>query len=215
MAAIDTYTIDVEGLEDLIGDITRLTDVQAVKISQAINSTVQEARHIADRRIRKDTAFPAGYLVQGNRGGKLKVTKSATPNDLQAAIRAEFRPTSLARFSAQTSPGLAKRAGGVHVTVKPGSMKFMKKAFLVKLRRGTALTESIHNLGLAIRLKPGENVKNKKVVPASKTNKKWNGVFLLYGPSVDQTFRSVAEQMGPEVKAFLEREYLRLMESQK
>lgn len=99
------------------------------------------------------------------------------------------------------------------MSVKPGSIKFMKKAFLVKLRRGTALTETVHNLGLAIRLKPGENIKNKKAMPASKTNKNWKGVFLLYGPSVDQTFRSVAEQMEPEVKAFLEREYLRLMES--
>lgn len=213
MAAIDTYTIDVEGLEDLIGDITRLTDTQAKTVSQAINSTIQEARRIADRRIRKDTAFPAGYLVQGKKGGKLQVTRTATPNDLQAAIRAEFRPTSLARFSSQKSVGLARRSGGVSVSVKPGSVKFMKKAFLVKLRRGTALTETVHNLGLAIRLKPGENIKNKKAMPASKTNKNWKGVFLLYGPSVDQTFRSVAEQMEPEVKAFLEREYLRLMES--
>lgn len=212
MAADFSYLIRIDGLEELLGDITQLTDRQAKTIAQALNNTIQEARHIADRRIRADIAFPPGYLVQGNKGGKLAIRKTATPNDLQAAILAEFRPTSLARFSSQKNPGLARRAGGVSVSVKPGSVKFMKKAFLVKLRRGSALTETAHNLGLAIRLKPGENVKNKKATPASKSNPKWKGVFLLYGPSVDQTFRKVAEQMGPEVKAFLEREYLRLME---
>ena len=53
MAADFSYLIRIDGLEELLGDITQLTDRQAKTIAQALNNTIQEARHIADRRIRE------------------------------------------------------------------------------------------------------------------------------------------------------------------
>ena len=76
----------------------------------------------------------------------------------------------------------------------------MNRAFLMNLRSG--------NLGLAVRLAPGERIDNKRrMVQMS------NGLYLLYGPSVDQVFRSVAEDVSADAGDFLEQEFLRLTEA--
>lgn len=37
------------------------------------------------------------------------------------------------------------------------------------------------------------------------------GLYLLYGPSVDQVFRDVAKEISPDTADFLEAEFLRLV----
>jgi hypothetical protein len=101
---------------------------------------------------------------------------------------------------------------GVYVQVAPGKSRFMKRAFLMRLPQGSTLTDTIFNLGLAIRLRPGEVLQNK--VSARKVA---SGLYLLYGPSVDQVFRSndgsgVANDMVPEIERDLSAEFLRLLD---
>lgn len=196
------YAVVVEGLEGL-KDIENLPDNIVRAARQAINKTLTRTRTRSAREIRKQVAFPANYLSGQN--GRLAVTGRPQGRQLRGEITGRHRPTSLARF-AKGTPETTRRRGGTPVTVKPGSPQFMQKAFLIRLRAGAAGIDTQHNLGLAIRLKPGESVRNKRIQA-----KKWGGLYLLYGPSIDQVFDDVAEDEVPFIEDFMQSEFFRLM----
>lgn len=151
----------------------------------------------------EEVAFPNGYLMDPKRFG---VTKRATNEDLEARIRARGRPTSLARFASGAAIIGNQSAGrGVSVRVNPNRRRRMQGAFLIRLRAGQGpVTDEAFNLGLAIRLKPGESVRNKThMVPFG------GGLYLLYGPSVDQVFQTVAGEKSVEILDMVTEEFLR------
>lgn len=184
--SVDVELRDVE----LVADYFREAPAVAKRAaSMAINQTVQRVGLGRSRRLMlQQTAFPPGYLTDPSRFG---VQKTANPDDLESIVSARTRPTSLARFAA-----FGAKQGAV-VTVNPGRPKTMSRAFLIRLRNG--------NTGLAIRLRPGEDVQNRRF-PVKRLA---NGLVLLYGPSVDQVFRDVRSEVAPEVLATLESEFLR------
>lgn len=150
--------------------------------------------------VEDEVNFPPGYI---NRD-KLYVSQKARDANLQVVISAAMRPTSLARFvEGDKTPN---RRGGVKVRVKRGgAVRTMDRAFLVKLRAGKTLGENF-NLGLAIRLKEGERIINKREQSAIQLT---HNVYLLYGPSVDQVFSSVAYFSIGEILDLTEAEFLR------
>ena len=184
------YVLVVEGL-DTLGDIESLDADILRNARNAINKTVDRARTASAKAIREDLNFPARYLDQ-----RLTVTERAHGTSLSAKISGRDRPTSLARFASNRS----QAPGKAGVRVKVGlAAKMMKRAFLMKLANG--------NLGLAMRLKEGERLANKKhLVKVGK------GLYLLYGVSVDQAFATVIPGQEEGTATFLEREFLRLME---
>lgn len=199
-----TYVFAVDGLGALqsIADIPN--DV-LVAARQAVNKTTDRARAAAAREIRRQVAFPASYVSGDN--SRLQVIKKASGTDLEGIIQGKQRPTSLARFvKGPLTPGKTP-AQGIQVEVKPGVARFMKGAFLLKLRAGSQALDTQFNLGLAIRTKSGQ-----------KPNRAYNplpigkNLWLLYGPSIDQVFKSVAPDIAPDQARFLEDEFLRLME---
>lgn len=137
-------------------------------------------------------AFPKGYTASKDR---LYVKKRAFNDDLEAIVAARDRPTSLARFSASQNPQTSRRAG-VRVTVHPGSPQTMKSAFLIRLNAGTERSDTNFNLGLAIRLKPGEVIHNKKKQSSVQLD---HNLYLLYGPSIGQVARDVFPEEAPAV----------------
>ena len=186
------YVLVVEGLDGLFDPES--LDARIVQNAvRAINKTAARTRTRSDRDMRQRIMFPARYL-----SNRLRVSRTASRSSLEAVITGRDSPTSLARFSATRNPKAARKAGGVTVTVAPGSTKFMRNAFLLPLRGG--------NLGLATRLKPGESL-NKRYMRRMN-----NGLYLLYGPSVDQVFRNVADNETDEALDYLEREFVRLMD---
>lgn len=199
----DTYVVAVDGLEQL-RDILDLPEAMLLKARQAINTTARRTRAAAAKEIRKQVDFPARYLSD-SQNGRLSISQYASQKSLEAKISGRERPTSLARF-ARGTPESTRKAGGVSVGVKPGSSKWMGKAFLIRLPQGSTLTDTQYNLGLAMRLKPGESIQNKKFVV-----KMGGGLYILYGPSVNQVFREVAEDAAPEAADFLEKEFVRLL----
>lgn len=199
----DAYVVAVEGL-DSIGDIRNLPVAILTKARQAINKTLTHARTQASREIRKQVNFPARYL--SGTDARLTAHPAMTGGTLEAKLRGRNRPTSLARFVTNASASAVRKKGGATLKVNPGRSTFIPKAFLMKLRQGTTMTDTQHNLGLAIRLKPGESVRNKKYMVDV-----GNGLYLLYGPSVNQVFRTVSEDIAPDTANFLEREFSRLM----
>lgn len=197
---MDSYVVAIEGLADS-RPLESLPKKLLTAAARTLNRTADRTRTRAAREILQQVALPASYLNPS--GNRLTVTKKARADDLEAVISGRQRPTSLARFSGNGSPGSA----GVQVTVAPGFAKFMKRAFLIRLRAGTADLDTKSNLGLAMRLRPGESPSNKK-----KMVQMQNGLWLLYGPSVDQVFQSVREDVSPEAMEFAAAEFARLME---
>jgi len=200
------WAVFAEGLEDI--DFSNAGRDILRAASQAINKTTRDKRAKAARAIRDQINLPARYVSPSGKG--LYVSKHASPSSLEGVITARGRPTSLARF-AQGTPRAGK--SGVVVEVQPGRARFMKRAFPIKLPQGSAFDiETKFNLGLAIRLRPGERLQNK--VKARRVEK---GLYLLYGPSVDQVFRAndgdgVANDLVPEIERDLSNEFLRLLD---
>jgi len=199
-----TYAVFVEGLDDL-PDVQNIPAAVTVAARQAVNRATERARTWSAREMREQVAFPARYLSGAD--ARLRITKKATNSSLEGVITGRQRATSLARFSRDRYPASARRRKGVTVQVKPGEAKFMRGAFLVRLNAGAGRTDTQFNLGLAIRVKDGETIRNKKNVTQLDRN-----VYLLYGPSVDQVFRTVREDVVPETRDFLEAEFRRLLD---
>lgn len=194
--------IFVEGIlnpEDLIG----LDEAKIARSAyRAINYSADRARKNSDEAIRRQINLPASYLNPN--GGRLIVKERASTNSLEAVILGRHRPTSLARFVTSD-----KEVGkmGLNVSVKPGNTQEMKRAFLMKLKSGNADIDTKNNLGLAVRLDKGQTPdKAYKPVRVS------DGLFLLYGPSVDQVFKTVRGDVSPQAEQDLGREFLRLLE---
>jgi hypothetical protein len=197
----DIYVVAVDGLAGN-RPLDALPQQVITAALRAINKTSDRARTMAARSIREQVNFPASYLNPSE--GRLKVTAYASQANLKSVISARVRPTMLARFSSGGTVGKA----GVSVEVAPGFAKFMKRAFLIRLpagRGGDVDTKS--NLGLAIRLRPNEVIHNKKVMARIKGN-----LYLLYGPSVSEVFKTVRGDISPLVQDELAAEFSRLIE---
>jgi hypothetical protein len=151
--------------------------------------------------LRTQVAFPDGYLDDPRR---LSVSKRASERDLEGIIEGRKRPTSLARFAVNRGQ-IGRRAASnpVRVRVKPGQTRTIGKGFLIRLRGGAGSDDGASNIGLAIRLKPGERVLNKTAMRPFK-----GGLYLLYGPSVDQVFESAAIDESDSIATDLEAEFV-------
>lgn len=201
----DRWAVFVEGLDDLKQfDGTK----QAIRVaaSRAINKITRDGRVELARDIRDQVNLPASYVAPGQK--RLYVSQAASAGNLEGKITARGRATSLARFV----QGTPRRGQGVRVEVAPGRSRYMKNAFLIRLPAGNSNVDTKYNMGLAIRLRPGEQLRNK--LSARRMEK---GLYLLYGPSVDQIFRArdgsgVAAEKAPKFARDLEREFLRLLE---
>lgn len=200
------FAVFVDGLEvDLLKGLD--SDTRRLAAVRAINKIARDARSEAARLIRQEVNLPAAYVSPNQK--RLWVSKQATRGNLEARIEAQGRSTSLAQF-VRGAPKPGKP--GLYVEVAPGKARFMKRAFLIKLPQGSSpITDTKFNLGLAIRLRPGEALKNK--ISAKRVEK---GLYVLYGPSVNQVFRAndgdgIANEMSPGVAGKLESEFLRLL----
>lgn len=189
---VGTYGFFVEGLGGL-KDIESLDDTIKMMAVRALNRTADRTRTAAGREMLAQINWPASYL---NAPGRFQVTERATRRSLSATITGRRTPTSMARFvmksgkgqtTVEVTPGHAKRIGGGNI----------RSSFLMPLGNG--------NTGLAVRTAGG------KPTGSYKPRRINENLWLIYGPSVDQVFRSVREDVAPEAEEFLEGEFLRLL----
>ncbi|QGF21044.1 hypothetical protein MA12_gp35 [Pectobacterium phage MA12] len=198
-----TVKISADGLLDVQEYFERMPEVTTMAARMAVNDVAERgALKMARDEMMQEVAFPAKYLDNS----RLGVTKKARNNDLEAIITGRKRATSLARFApGQTPASTAKR--GVSVTVQRGRTVTIREGWLVRLKRGASLTEDQYNLGLAVRIRPGEKITGKHT-----SHQSWlvrGSVALLYGPSVDQVFRDVKEDISLPVLDMVATEFLR------
>lgn len=200
------FAVFVEGIEDLQSFQNLKQDIKLAAV-RAINKTARDKRAKAARVIRDQVNLPASYVSPGQK--RLYVSKQAQRGSLEARITARGRATSLARFvQGNPQPGKA----GVNLSVAPGKSRYSRRMFIIRLPGQDGSTDSLRaNLGLAIRLRPGETIKGKNTAIRIA-----RGLYLLYGPSVAQVFRSndgtgVANDLVPEIERDMGNEFLRLL----
>lgn len=196
-----TVRVEVNAIKALNDFLEAAPDITRQSASLAMNTVLpRKGMTRYKKAIRSQVGFPGGYLEDADKFG---VTTFAKPNDLTAAITARQRPTSLARFASGTigQEGVTIRGVG-----KPGSSTKLRRAFMVRLNQGTQLTGENFNLGVAVRV-PGGLTRGKREAGKMVTLSK--DVFLLYGPSVDQVFRSVSVTETPMVLNEIESEFYR------
>ena len=193
-------TVASDDLEGLATYFRTAADAAVPAMRMAINDVATRGGMALIREEMTDQiAFPRGYLT----GDRIGVTKRATNANLEAVITGRKRATSLARF---TSASTINQKGGVSVRVSRGRTTYLKQAWLVRLKKGASLDEDNYNIGLAVRLRPGEKL-NKKTVHQS-----WlvaGQVALLYGPSVDQVFQEVAGDVVDPISEMVQDEFFR------
>lgn len=193
--------VTADAFEDLADYFTSMPELANQAARMAINDTASRSGlKMARDQVMEEVNFPRGYL-----GNRLFVSQYASDNNLEAIITGRDRPTSLARFAKNAKPG----DRGVQVEVHRGSTKFMKKGFIVKLRSGKTMDGKTFNVGLAIRLAPGEKLMNKNFPAEVYATSLGPNVVLLYGPSVDQVFRFVSGDIAPDLADAAATEFFR------
>lgn len=192
-------------------DVTAITsypqDIVETALVRAINRTTDRLRTKVARRTREQVAFPASYLSPAAK--RLWVSQRAKAGAVEAVLQGQSRPTSLARFAtSKFVPRNARKPGKpvppVQVMVAPGQRKTIKRGFLIKLKND--------NIGLAVRTQGGAPPGAWKPKEIAKN------LWLLYGPSVDQTLIAAStgggtfEDLQVESLEELEAEFLRQLE---
>lgn len=186
-------TITANGLKDMQRFFDEFPDIAEQAAVLAINDTIErEGLTSIKQQMRKEVNFPAGYLEDD----RLVVARRAQRGRLEGVIRGRDRPTSLARFAEGQTPENTK-GRGVRVRVQKGQTELMKRAFIVRLNNG-------RSLAVAVRLKPGEKLRNSQAAVALDNN-----VYLLYGPSVDQVLRGVAVDQTDELLDMVASKFIR------
>ncbi len=199
-----TIHSEFEGLGDALQYFKTFPQQASRAAALAINQTLQrQGLKLIQHDMYEQVGFPRGYL----NGDRLGVSQLASAGNLEGVIRARKRATSLARFAQPGTPVGSKAQTGITVRVRNGNSTYLRGAWLVRLKKGASKTEDNFNIGLAVRVKQGDRIAGK-----SSEHRSWlvpGRVALLYGPSVDQVFRDVAEDTGPEILKMVSTEFLR------
>jgi hypothetical protein len=197
-----SVTVTAEALDGLAAYFQFAPDVARQAARMALNDVAGGAGlKLLREGMEDEVAFPTGYIDKD----KLFLKSKATDNRLTAVVGARNRATSLARFATPGQTPKSTRGKGVTVQVHRGVTRTMASAFLVRLRSGVQLSDEVHNVGLAVRLKPGDVIHNKR----QKSVQLGHNLYLLYGPSPEQVFQEVATEKTPAILDRVEGEFFR------
>lgn len=188
--------IEQVGLDVAAKYFERAPSIATTAARLAINQVAERKGLKAAREaMEAQVAFPSGYLT----APRFLIRQRASNSSLEAVIAGRHTPTSLARF---VTSGRGRRRGTpLTVQVHPGRPITLNRAWLINLRNG--------NVGLAVRLRSGEQLLNRRLAARTINSGPLRGVTLLYGPSVDQVFRTVAGDIAPALADDLATEFLR------
>lgn len=191
------YEVVVEGLPEFEKRLSELPEVAERAASMAINRAAKKARTWAAREVGAQVNLPARYINDKDKG--IQVRRTARKGDLVAIVSGRRRPTMLHRFAtgwATRSKGFRR---GAKVRVKRGgAARLMKRSFEMPLKSG--------NMGLVVRTGGEKPYGAYKPMPLYKGQ---SSLWLLYGPSTDQVFNTVREDIAPDVAKFAATEFTR------
>lgn len=204
--------VKIIGVKELADWVHKYPEVINKAQKLALNDATRYAHGLAKKRITQELNFLPSYLgAADNPASRLRIKKYATDGSLDTSISGRVHPTSLARF-ANTRVIRKRKTQPLKVSVRRGQSKELKRAFLLRLRSGASI-EGSNNIGLAIRLPNGVSLRKGKGRKLSGNRK--TTAWLLYGPSVDQAFglvrEDIAEPVAQRLKQQLTRQIARLL----
>lgn len=182
-----TLVVTLQGARDFEARFAVLPELAARAASIAINDAAAEAVRLARKQIYREVAFPAGYLEGGDR---MTVSQPSTVRTLEAVVSGRDRPTSLARFIPEGTQ-VGRGGAPISITVEPGQPK-------ISISGNLRLMSFSGNRLLILKLKPGQ--RPKKAWKPRPIFGQGSGMWILYGPSVDQIFRAVSAGIAPAVQ---------------
>lgn len=187
--------VEVKGLPQFEARLKQAPAITSRAASITINSAARRGRTAAINEAKQQVNLKVGYL-RGPNG--INVTKTANKNDLTAVIGGRRRPVLLSRFVT----GWATRGGvrrGARVRVKKGgSTRLLSRSFALNLKGG--------NVGLVVRTNGEKPAGAYKPLPLTKGQ---SNLWLLYGPSTDQIFSTIRDDIAPGIQDFSATEFTR------
>lgn len=189
--------IEQIGLDEAKASFSELPANLRAALIRSINNVVPNAHALAVERITEQVALTKGYVKS-----RLYISQRANNTDPMAVISGRRRATQLRRyggtqlFTSAKLPG-KRRLAGTSVRVKTGSgQKVLNHAWIIKLKYGESDAKQGLTMGIAQRTGSGRD-----------------DYRILYGPSVDQVFNGVKDEIRPDVEQMLADEWLRQMRS--
>lgn len=186
-------SITITGMNEALAMLRSVDTESRSALSKAINAVADETRDLAVQKILSQVALSASYVKN-----RLYISQRASVDDPAAVISGRVRSTQLRRYQGKQlyvkakMPG-KKRLAGVSVKVKAGgSTKVLKHAWVMKLKYG----EIDARMGLT-----------QGIVQRTGTGR--NDYRVLYGPSVDQVWSDVREDVKPLIEPRLAAEFLK------
>lgn len=216
------FRVSVDGVANLTNFVASLPGVVTKAKDLATIDATRFAFAESSREIRKEIRVTPEYLGNAANGGnRLKLGYAYEGGTRIGVIKGRKRATSLARFILGVPSFI--RGAASRVQVKPGgkivsqiAVKGGSRAsapvFALKLNKGASLTEDNYNVGLAVRLKPGEIPQRKVEFLETVYSKSDPNLVLLYGPSINQVFYDVAPAVSDPVARQLNDAFLRQFE---
>ena len=177
-------SINFRGIKDFEKRLEEAETKTLRAASSALNKGADYLRKRGVEEVVKQVSLTRPYARKN-----LTVTERAQPKHgrLSSTVTGRKRPTSLLRFDGVD----LGRGKGVSVNVA-GRRRVIRRGFPMKLKGRGGQGE---NVGLAIRLPKNDRIKNKRIVRKPLFKDKDTGIWLLYGPSVDQIFRNATRPM--------------------
>ena len=184
--------IDILGLREFIDEISTAPAEIRKALSAALNSTAKKTRTKATKLIREQINLSPSEVRRG-----LVIGDTASGRSLQATVNAYRTAKSLGTFVVNDRG----RGQGVNVSVSPGNVSSMPKAFRITVRGHKILVTRSSNIA-----------GNKKSLKSL-----FGGLYVLYAPTIDQAFISatdngVAEDLEGWIKDKMGDEFVRLID---
>lgn len=191
MATRKDFSVSLDfGNDPIFSAVRDASDSVKSVLANSVNRTTTWAITEAERRIGRGLALPAGYI---SKKGMLWSTRASYLNPT-AKIVAAFRPMQL-RSYALNAPAVFRDRQRPKVEVIPGHQVSMTKAFFIKMRGGS-------QTGIA--MKHADYLQSHE----ESNSKPFKGIVLLHGPSIDQHFSLVSENMQEEILRYLREEVI-------
>lgn len=204
---MSNVTISTEGLEDMEKYFREAPEKAVIAAQRAINYAARKYGRSTAKAVEAQLNFKTKlYNDTSPARGRISVLL-ASRQTLTATVRASSEPLLLSKFAVNEPKGKSRakfRGVTPKVQVTKGSVKDMPGSFYVPFKNG--------QVGLAIRLKKGESIRNRHSGRTYPLFKKDPSVQVLYGPSLDQAFATkTIDAVGP-VSRDVREEFLRQLE---
>lgn len=193
---LEIEVVSLKGFEDEFAKAPKAA-TQAARF--AINAGARKLASASSKQIRGSITFGARelYSPANPKAGKISVLL-ASDSSLEARVRGADRPTLLSRFAVNRPTG--KRKIVPRVRVSPRKTAELARSWFMRFPNG--------QVGIAVRLKPGETMRNRKLGNAYPLKGSPNA-FVLFGPSVEQALGQAAPDNLRAVEKLVNDEFLR------